>query len=157
MWKNKRIKRILARYGRVPEEHYEYGDLRGIRAYHDDRRAKNPWVWALDDIIWSDLSMDAVFERLCNACSTSGEQGLYDQLRCPALDEAEYNRRLSLIRLMEQEADLRLKLQVLLSKLGKSRAAQTSEAYAPSAYGRGDLSSHCCFSRDCLSVGAPCS
>ena len=42
--------------------------------------------------------------------------------------------------MMEQESDLRLKLQIILAKLGKRRAANTSEVFRPSSYSSWRLS-----------------
>ena len=134
--RQKRIRRIQARYGKDPGTRYEEEDLREIRAYADSRIQADPALFALDEITWADLSMDTVFERICGTDSAAGEQVLYAWLRCPAMEAAEYGRRRALIRAVEADPDLRLKLQLILSKIGKSRAARTAETFAPGAHGK---------------------
>ena len=136
MFGKKRIRRIQARYGKDPGTRYEEEDLREIRAYADSRIQADPALFALDEITWADLSMDTVFERICGTDSAAGEQVLYAWLRCPAMEAAEYGRRRALIRAVEADPDLRLKLQLILSKIGKSRAARTAETFAPGAHGK---------------------
>ncbi len=135
MLKKKRMQAILARYGKRPKNRYDDEDLRCIRSYFDHRRAMEPQRFYLDETTWYDLSMDTVFDRVSNTGSASGEQLLYYQIRCPATDRAEYDRRSGLIRLMEQDPALRGKLQLCISGLGKNNAARTIEAFAPAAHG----------------------
>lgn len=71
--------------------------------------------------------------------SACGEQLLYYQLRCPAMNEEEYRRRAELIRLVEEDPALRQKLQELLFRLGKSNAARTEEVFSPARQGKGRL------------------
>ncbi len=134
MLRKKRIQAVLSRYGKKTRNRYDEEDLRCIRSYYDHRRAREPQRFTLDETTWYDLSMDTVFERVANTGSASGEQLLYYQLRCPAADRAEYDRRSGLIRLMENEPALRLELQLILSALGKSNGARTIEAFAPAAH-----------------------
>ena len=136
---NKIRRTIASRYGKRPQERYDDEDFRGIRAYFDYRRAREPQVFALDETTWYDLSMDEVFERISNTGSACGEQLLYYQLRCPAMNEEEYRRRAELIRLVEEDPALRQKLQELLFRLGKSNAARTEEVFSPARQGKGRL------------------
>ena len=132
MFTKKRKNAILSKYGKMPTEHYEDEDLYNIRSYFDHRHEKERNVFSLDETTWYDLSMDTLFERICNTNSASGEQLLYYQLRCPAVTREEYQKRYALIRIMEEEQELRQKIQLILARLGKSNAARTIEAFSPS-------------------------
>jgi hypothetical protein len=110
-----------------------------IRAYYDFRRDAGRDNFLIDDITWNDLNMDSVFKRLNPGLSTSGEQYLYYMLRSPAIREAEYAGRKLLIELMEKKAELRLRIQVILARLGCTRRADLSRAFYPSSHGLGWL------------------
>ena len=134
MLSKKRAAAIAARFGKPPDNRYEDEDFRCIRSYYDYRREKEPETFALDETTWYDLSMDDVFRRVNHTLSTPGEQVLYAWLRTPALDEATYLRRHGLITYMEAHPAFRLQLQTILSSVGKRRAAQTIESFAPSRH-----------------------
>jgi len=134
MRKAKLIRQLKDSYGKPPDVEYFEEDLRGIRAYADYRKEKGLDPFYVDDTTWNDLSMEAVFKRVNAAQSTAGEQALYYWLRCPAMDQAAWDDRQALVGLMERDGALRLSLQMLLQRLGKWRAANTREAFRPSAY-----------------------
>lgn len=133
---HRKLKRILeAGFGKVPDPMYFHGDMEYIRAYYDFRKEKNLDAFLIDEITWHDLELDKVYKRINPGLSTSGEQYLYYQLRCPAIDSATYQERKELIALMEELPDLRRKLQVILAHLGRTRRADLSRAFAPSEHG----------------------
>lgn len=139
MRKRKLRRRFQAEYGAVPDPLYLTGDMEHIRAYYDVRRSMEPDEFHIDDITWNDLDMDRLFQRINPGLTTSGEQYLYYTLRTPSQHEDEHIRRSQLIALMEQNPELRLDLQVILSRLGCSRRADLSTAFRPTAHGRGWL------------------
>ena len=122
-------------HGETPDLHYFDGDMRGIRTYYDYRADNDLDEFLVDDITWNDLSMDDVFKRVNQGRSTSGEQYLYYALRSPAVTKEEYGKRREMLAVVEQNPDLRLKLQGILTKLGRRRSANTCEAFSPSAHG----------------------
>ena len=122
-------------YGKIPDLHYFYGDMRGIQTYYDYRAEKGLDEFLIDDITWDDLSMDDVFKRLNQGRSTSGEQYLYYMLRSPAVKKEEYDKRRDMLEVIEKNPDLRVKLQGIFTKLGRRRAANTCEAFSPSVHG----------------------
>ncbi|MDR1131451.1 MAG: hypothetical protein LBL15_03430, partial [Oscillospiraceae bacterium] len=132
-------KRLSKTFGTAPDPYYFHGDMAHIRAYYDFRRETGRDGFLLDEITWNDLGMDSVFKRINSGLSTSGEQYLYYMLRSPAVSEEEYQDRKALITLMEKNAELRLKLQVILAKLGCTRRADLSRAFKPAAHGYGWL------------------
>lgn len=139
MGKRKRLRQIKRDFGRVPDGHYFSGDMDSIRIYHDHRRGREPETFMLDDTTWEDLSMDRVFRRINGTLSTSGEQYLYHQLRTPAVTKEEYDSRDRLLRHLHSQENLRLRLQLILSKLGKRSAANTVEVFDPKSHGTGML------------------
>ena len=132
-----RKKRQSSDHGKIPEVHYFDGDMRGIRTYYNYRDEEGLDEFLVDDITWDDLSMDSVFKRINQGRSTSGEQYLYYMLRSPAVKQEEYDKRRELLSVVENDSGLRLKLQVILEKLGRRRSANTCEAFSPSAHGLG--------------------
>ena len=132
-------KRLAAQFGTAPDPHYFHGHMAYIRAYFDYRREQDRDGFLLDETTWNDLDMDALFQRINPALSTSGEQYLYYMLRSPAVDQETYDQRRSLIRLMEEKPDLRLNLQVELAKLGCTRRADLCSAFQPERHGMGWL------------------
>lgn len=130
----KRKARLEASFGKRPADYPDGEEIDYIRGYFDHRRRAAPAVFHLDETTWYDLSMDDVFRRVNHTLSTPGEQVLYAWLRTPALDEATYLRRHGLITYMEAHPAFRLQLQTILSSVGKRRAAQTIESFAPSRH-----------------------
>ncbi len=128
-------KRLEARFGSVPDPMYFHGDMEYIRAYFDFRKGNNMDAFLIDDITANDLDLDQVFKRINPGLSTSGEQYLYYQLRSPAIDSGTYSERKKLIDFMTAQPELRLKLQVILSQLGRTRRADLSRAFHPSEHG----------------------
>lgn len=132
-------KQLEQKFGTVPDPYYFHGDMEYIRAYYDFRRDAELDKFLIDETTWNDLNMDEVFKRINPSLSTSGEQYLYYILRSPAITESDYNGRKTLIELMGKKPDLRLKLQVILARLGCTRRADLSRAFHPSAHGYGWL------------------
>lgn len=127
----KRRRRLEADFGKKPQVYYASGDMENIRAYFDYRREQEPDAYCVDDVTWHDLDMARVFVRLNPGLSTPGEQYLYDKLRHPALEREDYEARKRLIEVMEDAPKLRLDIQVILSKLGRTRRADLCTAFRP--------------------------
>lgn len=128
-------KQLERRFGTEPDQYYFHGDIEYIRAYYDFRKETQRDDFLIDDITWNDLSMDNIFKRINSCLSTSGEQYLYYMLRSSSTEKAEYKNRKMLIDLMEKKDKLRLNLQVILSRLGRTRRADLSQAFHPSSHG----------------------
>ncbi len=135
MTNRKRRRMLAAGFGRAPSRHYFPGDMEQIRAYSDFRTAQETEVFHLDEITWSDLELDRLYRRVNCCLSTSGEQYLYYLLRTPAVDRADYDARRALITSMQEQGALRLKLQMILSRLGRSRRADLCQAFHPAQRG----------------------
>ena len=140
MLRARKLKRLLrSRYGKAPDYHYFSGDMDSIRAYYDFRLSSGREAESLDDITWNDLDMDRVFQRINPRRCSSGEQVLYAQLRTPALEREDYERRLAWIRFAEADEERRLKLEMILARLGCTRRADLCTAFYPSRHGVGML------------------
>lgn len=138
--RGRRLKKLLQqRFGAVPDPHYFHGDMEYIRAYYDFRKEREPERFLLDDITWNDLDMDRIYKRINPGRSTSGEQYLYYMLRSPVQDESSYERRSALIDFAGNDPELRLKLELILARLGCTRRADLCRAFAPERHGRGML------------------
>lgn len=138
--KQRRLCRYLQKsFGARPDVLYAPGDMENIRSYSDFRRARDKGAFLVDDITWGDLDMDRVYRRINPGLSTAGEQYLYYMLRSPALDAPAWARRQGLIRLMAEQPALRLKVQLILSRLGRTHRVDMTCAYAPPKHGIGKL------------------
>jgi len=123
--------KLQAEYGKIPNVMYFDGDMERVRTHYEFRRDGELDEFLIDDITWHDLSMDELFRRINTRLTTSGEQYLYYLLRSPTLMQKEYEKRRKLIQSMEENADLRLRLQVIFSKLGRRRDVKLHEAFVP--------------------------
>lgn len=132
-------KRLANNFGKIPDLLYFNGDMEYIRAYYDYRKENHLDEFLLDDITWNDLDLDRVFKRINPGLSTSGEQYLYYELRSPAIDPDTYEERKNLIRIMTDLPTLRLNLQLILARLGRSRRADLCRTFHPSEHGVGWL------------------
>lgn len=132
----RKLKRKLQQnFGKIPDPYYFHGDMEYIRAYYDFRRDTGRDAFLIDDTTWNDLDMDRVFKRINPSLSTSGEQYLYYMLRSPTIDEEEYQKRKTLIDCVAANPELRLKLQVILARLGCTRRADLCTAFHPANHG----------------------
>ena len=133
LFRKRKLKRKFQNdYGKIPDFHYFDDDIKGIRTYFDYRLDNKLDKFLVDETTWNDLLGDDIFKRINQGTSTSGEQYLYYLLRSPAIESAEYEKRKNLIDVIENNSDLRLTLQTILSNLGRRRAANTCEAFKPS-------------------------
>lgn len=80
----------------------------------------------IDDITWSDLSMDDVYKKINSTQSSVGREVLYDILRNPLYNLKELKKRDNIIEYFMNNPEERLKLQLLLSNLGYNYDHNTS-------------------------------
>jgi Mismatch repair ATPase (MutS family) len=92
-------------------------DMTSVDATWVEYAAKNPNANHIDDITWNDLDMDEVFHRI-SICQTSiGEEELYKTLRLAGGVPEKFETHLAALL---KDKENRLKLQVLLSQLGRA-------------------------------------
>ena len=111
---------INEQWGKIPKNEYSANDYESIGCYYDNNKnsTKNFFI---DDITWNDLDMNRVFSRINNTQTDIGEEYLYHMMRELIFDQEELTNRNYLIEYFRSNSQDRIKLQVLLSKLGKLR------------------------------------
>ena len=107
---------LKARYGKRQEKKIPTGRMECIPAYFKEHRTDT----AIDDITWSDLELDRLFEQMDLTFSAAGEEVLYHTLRTPLFDEQELKARAEQIDYFCEHKEEREKLQMLFAGMGKN-------------------------------------
>jgi hypothetical protein len=76
--------------------------------------------YLVDDRTWADLDMDLIYGRLNQTLTIPGEQVLYTLLRTPLFSRKPLEERSKVINRFIQDQEMRERIQIILSKLGKS-------------------------------------
>lgn len=127
---NRKRKKVLLRklkriYGQVPEQEYEASDLERISHYF--RRKAQGQKFVIDDITWNDLDMDRMYMLINQTISSPGEDVLYAMLRIPLFDREKIKERDQLVEFFATHEEERLKMQWILSEVGKTRLGSLSD------------------------------
>ena len=111
--KVKRIQKmkIQRRFGEIPDME-EVLPIERISVYHKHQGRED-----VDQVTWSDLSMDQVFQRIDQCDSAAGEAVLYNMLHCTDNGQAQWK---ELLKYYEEQAEPRKKAEAILISLGKS-------------------------------------
>lgn len=110
--RNKR--RIVNEYGEeIDIEDVSY-KMEAVSSYFRNKNKED----VIDDITWSDLSMDNIYKKINNTQSTVGNEVLYDILRNPLKDKSELIKRDNLIEHFDENENERIDFQLLFSRLG---------------------------------------
>ncbi len=108
--------RIEAQFGTRREP---IDEIRQIAAYWNKRRTHDAPQHHVDDMTWDDLDMDKIFQQI-DACQSSvGAAQLYAMLHEPRFDADTLAQREKLIGMMDADPSMRLKLQIILAKMGR--------------------------------------
>lgn len=119
---NKNKAKIIESYGcTINIEDVDY-KMNSIATYFKNKDQKK----GIDDITWSDLSMDDIYKKINNTQSSAGREVLYDILRNPLCSLKELKKRDSIIEYFMNNFEERLKLQLILSNLGNNYDANTT-------------------------------
>lgn len=118
------LKKIRRIYGKPSERQYEPGDIENISHYFRRKCGEGFYV---DDITWNDLDMDHVYRMVNQTISSPGEDVLYAMMRMPLFSQEEINERDKLIRFFSAHTEKREQMQLLLSKVGKTRLGSLSD------------------------------
>ena len=119
---NKNKAKIIESYGcTINIEDVDY-KMNSIATYFKNKDQKK----GIDDITWSDLSMDDIYKKINNTQSSAGREVLYDILRNPLCSLKELKKRDSIIEYFMNNFEKRLKLQLILSNLGNNYDANTT-------------------------------
>lgn len=114
--RRKLIVTIVENFGKIPKE--PDCEFNSIENYHL-LKIKNNDENDIDNITWNDLDMNNVYERI-NVCLTSvGEEYLYSVMHEPKFTEDALVEREKLITYLKDHPAERLKIQMILAKLGK--------------------------------------
>ena len=96
-------------------------NFNNISRYFKLNQAVDSNKFILDDRTWKDLDLDIVFSQIDRTLTIPGEQILYSLLRQPILRMKELSERLRLINLFSFNKEIREKLQIFLTQLGRKR------------------------------------
>lgn len=110
------IKKLYTDYGIIPEREYSEQRYHALTTFY----RKHPQNGQIDDITWYDLNLDAIFESMNDTYSSAGEEYLYYSLRTPVKDTEALEHFNQLCEYFRTNPDLRVKLQVLFHKLGRT-------------------------------------
>ncbi len=130
-WLNERKNMRTARqelkesWGRPPRKYRTADQIRRLSAYAEQKSGSAPF--SIDPITWRDLDMDRLFMQMDGTVSAPGEEYLLYLLRTPMLDEARLWERDALIRLVAEDEQRRLDLQMLLSQISQGGAHPIGE------------------------------
>ena len=119
---NKNKAKIIESYGcpiNIEDADYK---MNNIATYFKNKDQKK----GIDDITWSDLSMDDIYKKINNTQSSAGREVLYDIIRNPLCSLKELKKRDSIIEYFMNNFEERLKLQLILSNLGNNYDANTT-------------------------------
>jgi DNA mismatch repair ATPase MutS len=125
------INNIKEKWGRNPLRNNKPNIRDNTHCYYSNilSNEKQKQSYYIDNITWNDLDMDNVFQRINNTCSTIGEEYLYYLLRTPVFDGSVLKERERLISFFQGNRKQRMDLQVILSKLGKTKSIDVSSYF----------------------------
>lgn len=120
VWDKRQAKQRLHRYllqtwGKPADRDYSEEQWEAISHYYETQTE----LFAIDDITWNDLNMDAVYTQLNHTRTSIGEEYLYCLLRKPSVDEAELEERERIISFLQEHEEERIRLQAALAEIGK--------------------------------------
>ena len=127
--KRKLRERIIQAWGKVPEGKYDPGDIESIASYFLNHKKAYPDRFFIDDITWQDLDMDDLFIRLNGTETSAGEEVLYRLLKEPCFDPEVLKQRREWIEVLRNNGEERLKLQLILAKMGKQRHVDIADYF----------------------------
>ena len=113
---------LIQDYGKYEVKEYSEEQLKTISRLFEKKlqKDKESQQFHLDDITWNDLDMDAVFALMNHTQSASGAEYLYHMLRHPSLKQADTQTLEKDITAMQQDAEERVQMQVILHELGST-------------------------------------
>lgn len=115
MNKKKKLAAKLVKYefGSMPSESFRHA-TESASGYH--RHHQNGFK--VDDITWSDLDMDKVYERLDYTKSAAGSEILYEMLRSSCFDKQELLHRNEIVEAIRRNEKLRTELSYIFMQIG---------------------------------------
>lgn len=117
--------KMRQKYGKIIERAYEAEELQYVGELFKKNQHKHNNI--IDDITWHDLDMDRVFMLLNNTQSAVGQEYLYQLLRTPCSSKEELEKREALYAFLDQNEEVRTKIQVLTSNIGRTKRFSLSK------------------------------
>lgn len=108
------LNRLRNHYGELEKKEYRPEQYASIAQYF----IHHPEEDQVDDITWNDLNMDEIFKGMDDTLSSAGQEVLYHVLRSPRFSETELVRFEDLVQYFTEHTEERVKLQLLLKRLG---------------------------------------
>lgn len=122
--KRKLFYKLNKEWGDVPKEEFSPQKLESMYAYYKAvRRDKGD----VDEITWHDLDMNQIFFTVNNTRSAAGEEVLFSMLHQPEFDADKLEERERLIQFFSENKEERLKVQEILSRMGKMKELSVYE------------------------------
>jgi len=109
--------KLKENYGKADNSSYDLKRLASASGYFD----KHKKAHCLDDITWSDLSMDEIFTKIDSTQSDMGTEVLYHILKSPLYDSGEITQRQNTIEFWQQNEALRLDVLLALHQCRRSK------------------------------------
>lgn len=113
--KHKLIAKLKEQYGNPSEREYEPTELDNIAFYYNNHKEGKTVV---DDITWNDLEMDRMFALMNTTQSSAGEEYLYYKLRTPSEKLEEVEEFNSVVHIMDENEDQRIRMQERFHAIG---------------------------------------
>jgi hypothetical protein len=107
---------IKSGWGKEASRKRRFNDIRKL---HEFLMLQQKEEFFIDNQTWDDFTMDKVFEKLDRTLSTPGEQMLYNILRNPKFNDEILENRKGILRLFENNKELREKIQAELYWLSR--------------------------------------
>jgi len=109
-------KRLLIKFGEIPERKYNLDELETISHYYRNHKADG---FEIDDITWGDLEMDLLFRMVNNTQSSAGQEYLYYLLRKPEFSKEKLQHRKELMDYFTEHEEERLGVQMAITHVGR--------------------------------------
>lgn len=122
--KQSAIKKLNAKWAKLSEEEISYERKQTIPSYFESVQDKRVDI---DDITFHDLDMETLFYDMNQTGSAIGEEYLYSLLRKPVISKEEYEERIKLIHIFEEDELARTEAGISFIKMGKLRKISVFE------------------------------
>ena len=109
--------KLAGAFGKPGDKEYPEGRFRELQRCSERRKPGD--VFAIDEITWNDLDMDAIYRAMDITCSGAGEESLYNLLRTPRTDGSIAVSEEGLKWWTQNEKE-RINVQRILQQLGRS-------------------------------------
>lgn len=114
---------LLDSYGKANTRKWKSGELEMISRYTEEKRGEN----GIDSLTWEDLNMNELYQQMAYTGSSVGDDYLYFLLHHPRQSGEELQELDNKISYYQQNAEERVKLQVLFHGIGRLRNYSLSQ------------------------------